>query len=231
MVPSRQKNLLVDSHVHDIFSNLPQLLQLHRIFELELATCVSKTPQCIGQAFMKFTPFFAAYKIYITGFERASNFLAEILLKNTKFARFCEDVRCSPVSRGLDLSSLLILPIQRIPRYELLLNEALKLTNENHPDYSNLVQAAKIIKAMAVSINLDVKQYEQKKALLRIAKEIEGSSTNIFDQGRQLLYQGPLQFQVGSYNGKNAHDLPMFFLFNDLLLHCTRRKRVHTSLK
>ena len=38
----------------------------------------------------------------------------------------------------LSLESLLILPVQRIPRYELFLKELLKCTGKTHPDYKYL---------------------------------------------------------------------------------------------
>lgn len=42
------------------------------------------------------------------------------------------------VFRKLDLSSLIVKPIQRLPKYILLLKDFFKHTPEGHPDYSNV---------------------------------------------------------------------------------------------
>ena len=45
------------------------------------------------------------------------------------------------VKPGLTLPMYLITPVQRIPRYRLLLKDIIKKTPEDHPDYPQLVQA------------------------------------------------------------------------------------------
>ena len=41
---------------------------------------------------------------------------------------------------GMDINSYLVLPIQRIPRYVMLLGEMFKLTPINHIDHTDLEQ-------------------------------------------------------------------------------------------
>lgn len=40
--------------------------------------------------------------------------------------------------RGLDLSSMLVKPIQRLPKYILLLKDLLKHTERSHIDFDNI---------------------------------------------------------------------------------------------
>jgi hypothetical protein len=54
------------------------------------------------------------------------------------FVRACE---LQEACHGLDLRSYLIQPVQRVPRYKLLLTELLKHTRDTHPDWSNLSAA------------------------------------------------------------------------------------------
>jgi hypothetical protein len=49
------------------------------------------------------------------------------------------------------------MPIQRVPRYELLLRELLKITPPNHSDYDNIVLALEKIKSLAAFVNRWVK--------------------------------------------------------------------------
>lgn len=53
---------------------------------------------------------------------------------------------------------LLILPIQRIPRYNLLLKEIIKHTWSDHQDYENLVQAQTAIHDIAEHLNEVIKK-------------------------------------------------------------------------
>ena len=45
----------------------------------------------------------------------------------------------------MPLDSFLIEPVQRIPRYCLLLSELLKYTDKSHADYENLVYSLKVV--------------------------------------------------------------------------------------
>ena len=74
----------------------------------------------LSAAFNAFLPFFMMYSTYMNGFARAMDSL-EGLIVNKKFAAFCDQRGGS--SR---LSSLMIKPVQRIPRYRLLLEELRK---------------------------------------------------------------------------------------------------------
>ena len=63
-----------------------------------------------------------------------------------------------------DIASLLIQPIQRIPRYLMLVESVLKSTSKHHPDYTVLEKCMKEIGAVAQEINsaLAMKQKQMK---------------------------------------------------------------------
>ena len=73
----------------------------------------------LSDLFEQFTPFFRMYQGYVNNHEKAVNLLRK-LESNKKWIDYTQMVRKN--CNGFDLSSLLILPIQRIPRYKLLLN-------------------------------------------------------------------------------------------------------------
>lgn len=54
---------------------------------------------------------------------------------------------------GRDLPTFLIMPIQRLPRYVLLLGELLKYTPESSPEYSSLSSALAAIKETTEQVN------------------------------------------------------------------------------
>ena len=44
----------------------------------------------------------------------------------------------SALKKKMGLENLLIMPVQRLPRYNLLLRDLLKQTKDDHPDYEGL---------------------------------------------------------------------------------------------
>ena len=70
---------------------------------------------------------------------------------NEKFQKYCKEKMS--ICNGLDLSSLLIQPIQRIPRYELLIREVLSNTHNSHPDREELESCYDELKTMNSKIN------------------------------------------------------------------------------
>jgi len=74
--------------------------------------------------------------------------------------------------RQLDLSALLIMPIQRLPRYELLLSELVKNTSENHSDFASLSEALKYIREVNLYINQRQKKDDERLQVMElIAKQ------------------------------------------------------------
>ena len=70
---------------------------------------------------------------------------------------------------SLELTALLIMPIQRIPRYRLLLQELLKYTPETHPDYANINKAVAEIMKVAEHVNEGIRHTENSRLLVDIS--------------------------------------------------------------
>nr|CAH7765495.1 unnamed protein product [Callosobruchus chinensis] len=73
-------------------------------------------------------------------------------------------------SGKLALDSLLIKPIQKFPKYELLLQRLIKHTDESHPDHDILLEAQRKIHDLLVKINCT----EKEAVKLDQLREIEG---------------------------------------------------------
>lgn len=72
-----------------------------------------------------------------------------------------------------DIASYLIVPIQRLPRYVLLLQDLISLTEETHIDYQHLCEALTSTKQVAEYVN------EQKK---KVCSVHWSSTTHHFDR-------------------------------------------------
>lgn len=70
----------------------------------------------------------------------AVGLLKKLPEESSKFREFCILQHHDPKSNGLSLISLLITPIQRVPRYLLLLRELQQYTLEDHPDQAGITK-------------------------------------------------------------------------------------------
>jgi hypothetical protein len=116
-----------------------------------------------------------------------------------------------------DLKSLLILPVQRIPRYLLYLKEILKHTWTTHPDYDGLrVEISKIDEDIKV-LNRWKKFSETKGVFELLQNQIKRQ--NIEVKGKKYVSEGSVLFQHSSIKESLKAPLPTYiYLFNDMLL-------------
>ena len=111
--------------------------------------------------------------------------------------------------------SLLILPIQRIPRYKLLLNEIVKNTKPTHPDYTQLTTALSKVEAVSHEINDRMKEFERRETVKLIERSFK-QNIKLLAPHRQFIKQGKL-WKVC----RNRDRIYNFFLFNDLILYAS----------
>jgi len=76
-----------------------------------------------------------------------------VLSKNKRLSTFIAKSCTDPSCENLDLLSLLIMPVQRIPRYVLLLKALIDHTHKDDPDMNNLQSAYKKMMDVADEIN------------------------------------------------------------------------------
>jgi FYVE/RhoGEF/PH domain-containing protein 3 len=108
----------------------------------------------IGFIFLENAPVLKLYVEYVNNYENSVRTIAECI-KNKNFVDFV--VETVGLVDTYPLSSLLIQPIQRIPRYEMLLSDLVKHTWDSHPDMESLQKALAVIKANAQFVNAQKK--------------------------------------------------------------------------
>ena len=130
------------------------------------------------------------------------------------------------------LESLLITPIQRIPRYNLLLADLIKNTGEDHPDLPSLREALKQMIEMAEQVNLAIKFTENQKKLAQIQQLILFSEVDEFDKKKMgpLVQDHRMFVREGDLTMKDTKGVKQgthMFLFNDMIL--VTKKKLLTS--
>ena len=93
----------------------------------------------VSAPFLELGPFFVAYEQYCRGFEAAQKRM-DALATNAAFKNFLSSSKAV-----LPLDSLIVMPVQRVPRYKMLLTDLIRHTPESHPDLPNLKDALSMI--------------------------------------------------------------------------------------
>ncbi|KAG8224507.1 hypothetical protein J437_LFUL004990 [Ladona fulva] len=144
--------------VDEIFFQVPEILTLHEAFLEELRGRLDHWDplrQQLGDVFLHtFTQqgVIDTYASFINNWKHAKESIKSACQAKPAFARFLNTMAREHKGK-LAVDSLLIMPVQRIPRYELLIQMLLKHTEPSHPDYPLLVEAASVVRSLAQSIN------------------------------------------------------------------------------
>ena len=85
------------------------------------------------------------------------------------------------------------MPVQRIPRYKLLLEDLLKKTPESHPDYLNLKKAHNVIDNVATFVNETIRQHEMFITMLEIQRFLTGFDEAVLIPGRTFIKRGRMK--------------------------------------
>uniref|UniRef100_A0A3B3QTR2 Rho guanine nucleotide exchange factor 17 n=1 Tax=Paramormyrops kingsleyae TaxID=1676925 RepID=A0A3B3QTR2_9TELE len=225
------------SLVDEMFYQVPEILEHHEQFLERVVDCVNDwhDRQTVGhllvESFSK-EILVNIYSAYIDNFLIAKDAVRIAKEAKPAFLKFLEQQSMRENKEKQALGDLMIKPVQRIPRYELLVKQdLLKHTPEDHPDHSYLLDAQKNIKCLAERINKGRRNAEEAEREARVMQEIEAhieGVEHILNPHRKFLRQEmvieALQKTVG---GKKDRSL---FLFSDLLI-CTTLKRKSGSLR
>ncbi|XP_026667054.1 rho guanine nucleotide exchange factor 17 isoform X4 [Ceratina calcarata] len=123
----------------------------------------------------------------------------------------------------LGLDQLLIKPVQKIPRYELLIQRLLKHTDSTHPDFELLQAALKEVHELVVKINCTEREsleWEQQQTTLREVQALVEGLDGIVTNDRAFVRHDLVT--IASNQGTRKERA--LFLFSDLLV-ITRIKR------
>lgn len=181
--------LISAEDVKTLFSNVEIIFAYNSMLLEGLKSRMNSwsSQQKIGDVFLSMADFLKCYTTYVNNYDEAHLLLRNLVKENPKFAKFIEEVRSHPHSKGLNLFSLLIMPIQRPPRYVLLLKELQKFTPQDHPDYVPLAQALKKIESVSSYLNTRKREQIFQHQLVEAMSKVFGAPVVRFLQITCLL--------------------------------------------
>eukprot|EP01119_Soliformovum_irregulare_P020718 TRINITY_DN6765_c0_g1_i1.p1 TRINITY_DN6765_c0_g1~~TRINITY_DN6765_c0_g1_i1.p1 ORF type:complete len:1125 (-),score=348.96 TRINITY_DN6765_c0_g1_i1:27-3344(-) len=169
--------------------------------------------QCIGDIFLRFASFMKCYTQYIKDCTSALDMFKKTKAGNKDFAKFLWECKENPETMSLELDSFLILPVQRMPRYALLLQDLVKHTWKDHQDFRDLTVALQSINQVSNYINEKKRESESQTKIVELQKKFQGKFDNLVDPSRRFVRQDELTL----VHGTKAKERDIF-LFNDKLL-------------
>ncbi|XP_046857263.1 protein ECT2-like [Xenia sp. Carnegie-2017] len=213
--------ILEPVEIKTTFGNLPDIKKVHHEIMVELQNLLRfwTEDKCIGKVILKYTDELrTVYPKYINFFDMRRESVVQCDQRKPRFHAFLEICRSKHECDRQTLAELLILPVQRLPRMNLLLKELLKETRKadlNNPDIAHLEKAIAALESVITHINECKRESDGQVQMFEIMGDIENCPPNILAAHRSLVLKID-GFEISDEFGKKAQPVTLF-LFNDCL--------------
>ncbi|KAM9324732.1 FYVE, RhoGEF and PH domain-containing protein 1 [Gastrophryne carolinensis] len=211
--------------VMGIFSNICSIYCFHQQFllpELEKRMQEWETNPRIGDILQKLAPFLKMYGEYVKNFDRAMELLNTWTERSSQFKCIIQEVQKEEACGNLTLQHHMLEPVQRIPRYELLLKDYLQKLPEDSRDRRDAEKSLDLIATAAEHSNAAIRKMERMHKLLKVY-ELLGGEEDIVSPTNELIKEGHI-LKLSAKNGTTQDRY--LILFNDRLLYCVPKLRL-----
>ncbi|XP_033092631.1 FYVE, RhoGEF and PH domain-containing protein 3 isoform X3 [Trachypithecus francoisi] len=209
-----------------IFSNISSIHRFHGQFLLpELKTRITEewdTNPRLGDILQKLAPFLKMYGEYVKNFDRAVGLVSTWTQRSPLFKDIIHSIQKQEVCGNLTLQHHMLEPVQRVPRYELLLKDYLKRLPQDAPDRKDAERSLELISTAANHSNAAIRKVEKMHKLLEVYEQL-GGEEDIVNPANELIKEGQIQ-KLSAKNG-TAQDRHLF-LFNSMILYCVPKLRL-----
>ncbi|XP_041709599.1 FYVE, RhoGEF and PH domain-containing protein 4-like isoform X1 [Coregonus clupeaformis] len=215
------KGLFPVDVVRTIFSNISSIHTFHSQFLLpDLETHMdqwSVSPR-LGDVMQQHAPFLRMYAEYVMSFDHAMELLRVWTERSTPFRNVIQDIQSQAVCGSLTLQHHMLEPVQRVPRYEMLLRDYLKRLPDDDSDHSHAEKSLQVISMAATHSNSAIRKSENRKKLLEIYERL-GEEKDVMNPSNEFIREGRILMLAARNSAMERH----LFLFNNMLLCCTPR--------
>jgi len=216
--------ILSPENVKALFANIEEVCLHNKRFLRMLEDKMEgwNDQSCLGEVFSTFWVGYTkdVYSMYINNFDSALDLYYKLMDEIPQFNAF---VMASKKQIGLDLSSYLVMPVQRMPRYLLLLATLLEATPEGHPDKAGLQLAVTNARQLTDLINNDKRVTEERRKWLETVKQLDAipASFDVNKPTRRLIKKGLL---IESSTSRSSHYI-FLLLCNDSIIITSQQKK------
>ena len=215
-IPERHR----ERFIRTVFSNC---MEVHAV-NSKMADALTRRQQenpvvrNVGDIFLEYVPRFGPFIKYGANQMWGKHEFESERTKNPPFSRFVEETERLKESRKLELNGYLTKPTTRLARYPLLLENVLKYTADDNPDTKDIPRATSMIKDFLHRVNYESGKAENQFNLRQLQQALKwtggekGDHLKLLEEGRELVYKGPLKKSPTDSSEVQA------FLFNHALL-------------
>ena len=217
--PLRKLDILSNNEINTQFLNWELFVGLHKSLHETMIRDYATNSLNLGARFKTFSHFLKCYSQYLSNYEQARAERGRLLTSNKRFSTFVEKAELDPTSELLPLESYLMEPVQRVPRYRLLLEELLRFTPENHPEHEAVSEALRLTAEVGQSNADAIAERDKRYRIMEIMMQLTPSTrVNLLDDpSRELIKEAILQRQC-----RRGVKEFYFWLFSDKLLYGDR---------
>ena len=170
------------------FSVIPTLLELnsHLLEEFEDRIKNWESRRKIADVLVAKAQFLKIYSTYIENFQQSRTLFEKSIKKFPPFSKFLNEFEKRPDCQGLRILSHMLAPIQRIPRYKILLEAYLANQDEGSEDFEDSRKASKIVSSVADANNHSLLAQERRLAMQNLNERVQ-NKFELIKPGRELL--------------------------------------------
>jgi hypothetical protein len=206
----------------------------------------------IGRVFLEWCPYLKSYAEFCSQYEQNMELLLRLRRQEKKFDAFVRKLETG-LDKNMELQWLMIEPVQRLPRYMILLDRLVVVTCRRCGT-CKLCQALSEVKRTLSRVNERVRESESRREVLNLQSKLQfadsAESVKLVAPHRFFLMQYDCQLQIhrdndinaansssnSSSSKKNAFESSTpghVAVFNDTLLLCTfqQKKKKETTLQ
>ncbi len=208
-----KKPILSNKLINQIFGNTSDLHALSAELSTRLQTRMTE-PWMVGDVFVQMAPFLKAYTPYVVACSQAVD-TVNSSLENPEFMSFWRAASQLPASKGQMLQSLLVAPLNRIPRYRQILELLLESSSPDSSDYSDLHESITALKRISQHMHESRRENEATMRLVNLSKMliVPADVTPPIHEGVRLLKQGLIM-----KSARVGYQVRALFLLSDRLL-------------
>lgn len=239
--PIRQEKLMSESEQRQIFGNIEMVRQINELFLKDLETILEppntlqsevKSGQSNSTTYTwrqyenvidLISRVFVSFKLYcgyIGAYQNSIMQLNNLLKKNANLKKFMKNTETAlknSKARSSNLQSLLITPVQRPPRYRLLVEQLCKATDTNSNLHVELQNALTLICEICDYLNSRNAEIENSMKIVEIQEQLH--INGLIQPSRKFIYESKNVNRINK-NGKATKNPGIMYIFNDLILFC-----------
>lgn len=228
------KPLISGQSIDIIFSNLPQIYELSHSLHSDMREAMVNRVliRQIGATLLHYVPQFRLYQMYLEGYDGA---IKELAVQRQAKPEFESWLQIMEKVHNAPLASFLILPVQRLPRYVLLMKELHKQLPDQEPVRMDVADAIARLSNITSNINKLLHQADaaaKVQALEDLFDKSDKRFRPLVAPGRALVLEGDL---LKAYSGGSAHIASgaryHFCLLSDVLVYAGGTARTKYKLK